>query len=94
MALGTVRWEDGPFERQPKALKTKLAQGGPLGLSHSDQPVLVMARREAGPYERPPKTLKGELEKNSRKPRNLTENRHSDSLEKGQLPLSQGKMKK
>jgi hypothetical protein len=28
MVLGTVRWEARPFERQPKALKTKLAQGG------------------------------------------------------------------
>ncbi len=38
--------------------------------------------------------LKGELENNSRKPRDLTENRHSYSLKRGQLTLSQGKMKK
>jgi hypothetical protein len=31
--LGTVRWEAGPRERRPKALKTKLAQGGPSSLS-------------------------------------------------------------
>ncbi len=38
--------------------------------------------------------LKGELENNSRKPRDLVENWHSDSLKKTQLTLSQGKMKK
>jgi hypothetical protein len=43
---------------------------------------------------RRPKALKGELENNSRKPRDLTENRHSGSLKKGQLTLSPGKMKK
>ncbi len=37
---------------------------------------------------------KGELENNSRKPRDLTKNRHSDSLKKSQLTLSQGMMKK
>ncbi len=39
-------------------------------------------------------TLKGELENNCRKPRDLVRNRHSDSLNKGQLTLSYGKMKK
>jgi hypothetical protein len=34
------------------------------------------------------------LENNSRKLRDLTENRHSDSLKKGQLTLCQGKVKK
>jgi hypothetical protein len=34
------------------------------------------------------------LENNSRKPGDLTENRHSDSLKKSQLTLSHGKMKK
>jgi hypothetical protein len=34
------------------------------------------------------------LENNSRKPRDLTENRQSDSLKKGKLALSLGKMKK
>jgi hypothetical protein len=29
MILGTVREEAGPCERQPKALKTNLSQGGP-----------------------------------------------------------------
>ncbi len=33
MVLGTVRWEAGPRERQPRALKTKLTQGEPLVLS-------------------------------------------------------------
>jgi hypothetical protein len=33
MVLGTVRWEAGPRERQPRALKTKLIQGEPLVLS-------------------------------------------------------------
>ncbi len=41
-----------------------------------------------------PETLKGELENNSRKPRGLLKNRHSDSLKKNQLTLSQGMMKK
>jgi hypothetical protein len=31
MVLGTVRWKGGPHERQPKALKAKLTQGGPSG---------------------------------------------------------------
>jgi hypothetical protein len=34
------------------------------------------------------------LENNSRKPRGLIKNRHSDSLKKGQLTLSQGMVKK
>ncbi len=33
MVLGTVRREAGHHERQPKVLKTELAQGGPSGLS-------------------------------------------------------------
>jgi hypothetical protein len=52
--------------------------------------VLFIARWEAGPCERWPKTLKGELENKSRKARDLV----SDSLKKGQITLSQGKMKK
>jgi hypothetical protein len=42
------------------------------------------------------KTIKNikKLENNSRKPRDLTKSRHSSSLKKGQLILSQGKMKK
>jgi hypothetical protein len=40
-----------------------------------------------------PKTLKGELENSPRKPRDLVKNRHSSSLKKCQLTLSQGKMK-
>jgi hypothetical protein len=33
MVLRTVKWEAGLRERRPKALKTKLAQGGPSGWS-------------------------------------------------------------
>ncbi len=33
MVLGTVRWQAGPRERRPKALKTKPAQEGPSGSS-------------------------------------------------------------
>ncbi len=33
MVLRTVRQEAGPRKRRPKVLKTKLAQGGPSGLS-------------------------------------------------------------
>ncbi len=40
------------------------------------------------------KTLKGGIQNNSRKPRDLTRKRHSDSLKKGQLTLSQGMVKK
>jgi hypothetical protein len=68
MVLGTVRWETGPHERLPKALKTKLAQEGPPG-SSPDQMILVMA----GPRARWPMTLKGELENNSRKPKRPSE---------------------
>ncbi len=53
------------------AQKTNLAQGGPSGLVHADQMILVMARREDGPWKRWPKTLEGELENNSRQQRNL-----------------------
>ncbi len=34
------------------------------------------------------------MENNSRKPKDLTKNRHSDSLKKGQFTLSQGMVKK
>jgi hypothetical protein len=54
----------------------------------------VIARREAGSHERWPKTLKGELENNSRKPRDPSENWHSDSLKKILLSLSQSKKKR
>jgi hypothetical protein len=53
-----------------------------------------MARREAKPCERWLKTFKGELKNNSRKPRGLVGNWHSDSLKKDQLTLSQDKKKK
>ncbi len=56
--------------------------------------VLVMARRETTPWKWWPKTLTGRMENNSWKPRDPTKNRHSDSLKKGKLTLSQGMMKK
>jgi flagellar biosynthesis chaperone FliJ len=56
--------------------------------------VLVMARREAEPHQRQPKMLKRELENISRKLRDLTENRHRNSLRKSQLTLCQGMVKK
>jgi hypothetical protein len=37
---------------------------------------------------------RGEFENNSRKPRDLTKTRHSDSLKNGLLTLSQGTVKK
>ncbi len=37
---------------------------------------------------------KGELENSYRKPRDLTKNKHIDSLKQGQITLSQGKKKK
>jgi hypothetical protein len=49
MVLGTVGWEAGPQERQPKAFKTKLAQKGPSGLSPLRSDGFVVPRREARP---------------------------------------------
>ncbi len=49
---------------------------------------------EAGPVTDGQRHSNGELENNSRKPRDLTRNRHSDSLTKSQLTLFQGMMKK
>jgi hypothetical protein len=48
-----------------------------------------MARQEAGPCKQWPKMLEGKVEKQLKDARVLTENRHSDSLKKGQLTLSQ-----
>jgi hypothetical protein len=65
----TVGQEAGPCERHPKALKTKLAQGGPSGLS---------SLRSDGPYDGQAvgwatlMAAKGD-QNNSRKPRDLTE---------------------
>ncbi len=56
--------------------------------------VLVMARLEAGPRSSGQTCSRAELENNSRKPRDLTKNRHSDSLKNGQLTLPQGMVKK
>jgi hypothetical protein len=44
-----------------------------------------MARREAEPRLWWPNVLMGELENNSRKPKELTKNRHGDSIKNGQL---------
>jgi hypothetical protein len=72
MVLRKVRWEAGPHERWPKALKTELAQGGHQARVHSDKMVLMMARQEAGPRDEWwTKTLKKKLENSSRKPRDL-----------------------
>ncbi len=71
MVLGTVRWDAGPCEKQPKALKTKLAQGGPSDSSPLRSDGSHDGKAGVGPRERWPKTLKGELENNSRKPRAL-----------------------
>ncbi len=49
----------------------------------------MIVRWEAGPHKMRPKTLKGELENNSRNPKDLVRNWHSDSL-----TLFQGKKKK
>jgi hypothetical protein len=49
IVLGTVRWENGPPERWPKVLNTKLAHGEPPGSSPLDQMVLIMAKWEAVP---------------------------------------------
>ncbi len=73
---------------------TKLAHGGHQIQVHSDKMGFVMTRQEARPHKRWPKTLKGQLENNSRKPRDLVRDRHSDSLNRVQLSLSKGKMNK
>jgi hypothetical protein len=57
MVLMTVRQEGEPRERRSKALKTKLAHGGPSGSS---------PLRPGGSRERWPQTLKGELEAQGR----------------------------
>ncbi len=64
--------------------KNKLSSrgGGLQARVRSDLMVLMMARRKAGLHKWWPKKLKGELKNNSRKPRVLLKNRHSDSLKK------------
>jgi hypothetical protein len=49
---------EGCRERRPKALKTKLAQGGHQACFNSDQMVFVMARQEAESSLLWPKALK------------------------------------
>ncbi len=56
------RWEAVPRERQPKALKTKLAQEGPSGCESTQLSLFYHKRWQ--------KMLR-ELENNSRKPRDL-----------------------
>ncbi len=82
----TDRWFSGQSDRRldlvrgsqrcskPSQLKT-----GHQAQVHSDQMVLVMARREAGPLHRRPKMLKRELENNSRSQGTQSENWQSDS---------------
>ncbi len=60
-------------------------KGGHQARIHSEQIVLMMARREAEPRLWWPNVLIGELENNSRKPKELTKNRHDDSIKNGQL---------
>ncbi len=48
MVLATVRQEDGPCERQPKKIKTMLAQGGPSGSSAGRSGVSHDGQGEAG----------------------------------------------
>jgi hypothetical protein len=80
MDLGTVRWEAIPRKRLPKALKTKLAQGGPPGSSLLRSDDSRDARWEADHVNSGPGRSKGDLGNNSRKLGDLTINRHSDSL--------------
>jgi hypothetical protein len=94
MVLWTVKREAGPYETQSKEFKTRLAQVGPSESSQLKSNGSLMARWEAGPCERWSKTPKRELENNSRKPRDLAENLHSNSLQNVQLTLSQGKKEK
>jgi hypothetical protein len=49
--------------------------------------VLMIVRREVDSVNGGQRRSKGELEKTPRKPKDLTENRHSDSLKKGQITL-------
>jgi hypothetical protein len=77
IVLRVVRQEAGSHKRSQKVLKTKLTHGESSGLGP------LKSEGSAGPYERQLKTLKGKLEDNSRKPRDLTQNRHSESLKKG-----------
>jgi hypothetical protein len=94
MVLRTVRREAGLHERKLKALKTKLTQ---LGISGS-RPIRSIGSRDGqtGGWAllMVPKALKEESGNNSRKPRDLAKNWHSDSLKKSQLTLSQRKSKK
>jgi hypothetical protein len=74
-------------------LKTKLAHGGHQALVHSDQMVLVMAGGRLDHINCGQRRSRGELENTSKKPRDLTRNRNSDSQRKGQLTLSQSMVK-
>jgi hypothetical protein len=94
MVLGTVRQGLDLVRCGQLHYKEASSRGGHQTISHSDQMVLVMARREARLRSSGQMCSRAELENNSRKPRDLTKNRHSDSLKKGQLTLYQGMMKK
>jgi hypothetical protein len=81
----TDRREAGPRERQPRVLEIKLAQGA-IRLKSTQirwftwWPGGRLARINGGQ-----RRLKEELENNSRRPRDPTENRHSDSLKRVNL---------
>jgi hypothetical protein len=82
MVFGTVRWEAGPCERWPKALKTKLAQGGSSCSSTQTRWFSWWPGRRLDHVNSGHRRSKRESESNSRKLRDLTKNRHSDSLKK------------
>jgi hypothetical protein len=67
MILGTFRQEAEFHERQPEALKSKLAQERPLDLSPLRSDSSHDGQVRARSHKRRPKALKGELE-NFRKP--------------------------
>jgi hypothetical protein len=88
MVLGTVSREAGLHERQPKACRAKLSPGGPPGSSppRSDG----SCGDQAGGLDcgNGDQRCSKELENNFRKPNDLTENRHSDSLKMSQPNIS------
>jgi hypothetical protein len=89
-----LRWSGGGGWSLSLEAKCPKTSQGTIRSVHSDQIVLMMARREARLHKGRPtqglcslktkptglQTLKWELENNSRQPRVLTKNRQSDSL--------------
>jgi hypothetical protein len=66
-------------------LITKLAQGGHQARVYSDQVVLVMAGGRLDHVNCSQRRSRGELENTTKKPRDLTRNRHSVSLKRVNL---------